>query len=86
MGMSNHEAYPPSPSFDAWDLERLMDVAGLASYLGFPVSTVHDWRVRGKGPVAYRFGTHLKFAISDLRTCMAEQREQSKPSARTDRR
>ena len=86
MCLSNHDDYPPSPSSDAWDLEPLMDVAELASYLGLPVSTVYDWRVRGKGPVAYRFGTHVKFAISDLRAGMAEQREQSKPSARTDRR
>ena len=63
-----------------------MDVAELASYLGLPVSTVYDWRVRGKGPVAYRFCTHVQFAIFDLRAGMAEQRERSKPSARTDRR
>ncbi|TFD70507.1 helix-turn-helix domain-containing protein [Cryobacterium sp. Hb1] len=43
-----------------------MDVAELANYLGIPISTVYDWRVHGKGPTAYRFGKHLKFAISDV--------------------
>jgi len=43
-----------------------MDVAELASYLGIPLSTVYDWRMHGKGPVAYRFGEHLKFAVSDV--------------------
>jgi len=72
---------PPSASdsavTDSWGLEPLMDVAELASYLGLPVSTVYDWRVHGKGPAAYRFGKHLKFAVSDVRAWMAEQREAS---------
>ena len=49
----------------------------MPSYLGLPVSTVYDWRVHGKGPAAYRFGKHLKFAVSDVRAWMAEQREAS---------
>ena len=31
-------------------LPALMDVAELAAYLGMPISTVYDWRTRGKGP------------------------------------
>ncbi|MBC7592677.1 MAG: helix-turn-helix domain-containing protein [Kineosporiaceae bacterium] len=54
-----------------------MDVAELANYLGIPVSTVYDWRVNGKGPTAYGFGKHLKFAISDVLSWMAQQREPS---------
>jgi len=52
-----------------------LDVRELPSDLGLPVSTVHDWRVHGKGPAAYRFGKHLRFAVSDVRAWMAEQRE-----------
>ena len=70
--MNTHEATSATVS-----LEPLMDVAELAAYLGIPVSTVYDWRVHGKGPVAYRFGKHLKFAISDVRSWMAQQREPS---------
>ena len=79
--MKIHDENPPSApdssGIDSWGLEPLMDVAELASYLGLPVSTVYDWRVHGKGPVAYRFGKHLKFAVSDVRAWVAEQREAS---------
>jgi len=70
-------AGPDLSGTDSWGLEPLMDVAELASYLGLPVSTVYDWRVHGKGPAAYRFGKHLKFAVSDVRAWMAEQRDAS---------
>jgi excisionase family DNA binding protein len=70
----------------AVSLEPLMDVAELASYLGIPVSSVYDWRVHGKGPVAYRFGKHLKFVVSDVRAWMAQQREPTVQSSAADRR
>ena len=84
--MSSHDDTPPPTPTGAWGLEPLMDVTELAAYLGLPVSTVYDWRVHGKGPVAYRFGKHLKFAVSDVRDWIAEQREPSSGSGRTDRR
>ena len=87
--MSIHDEYPTSSSTastDAWGLEPLMDITELATYLGIPISTVYDWRVRGKGPTAYRFGKHLKFAISDVRAWIAEQREPTSPPRRADRR
>ena len=62
---------------DAWGLEILIDIAELATYLGVPVATIYDWRVHGKGPTAYRFGKHLKFAVSDVRAWVAQQREPS---------
>ena len=76
--MTNYNEIPSpsaSPSTDVWGLETLMDVGELAHYLGIPVSTIYDWRVRGKGPTAYRFGKHLKFAVSDVRAWVTEQRE-----------
>ncbi|PWC02862.1 excisionase [Agromyces badenianii] len=57
-----------------------MDITELAGYLGVPVSTVYDWRTHGKGPAAYRFGKHLKFAVADVRAWVAEQRESVSPS------
>ncbi len=62
-----------------WGLEPLLDVSDLAGYLGLPVSTVYDWRARGLGPRAYRFGKHLKFAVSDVRTWIEQQRELEPP-------
>ena len=85
--MSIHDDKLTSPPTDGWGLEPLMDVAELAAYLGIPISTVYDWRVHGKGPTAYRFGKHLKFAISDVRAWIAQQRESpSSEPRRTDRR
>ncbi|MET3770290.1 excisionase family DNA binding protein [Marisediminicola sp. UYEF4] len=84
--MSNHDDTPPTSPTGAWGLEPLMDVTELAAYLGLPVSTVYDWRVHGKGPVAYRFGKHLKFAVSDVSAWITEQREPSIHPGRTDRR
>lgn len=84
--MSIHNENPPSSPTDDWGLERLMDVHELAAYLGIPVSTVYDWRVHGKGPTAYRFGKHLKFAVSDVRVWIDQQREPTSEPGRLDRR
>jgi len=62
-----------------WGLEPLLDVGELAAYLGVPVSTLYDWRTRGLGPRAYRFGKHLKFAVSDVRIWIEQQREFDTP-------
>jgi len=58
-----------------WGLEPLLDVKELAGYLHVPVSTVYDWRTRGFGPRAYRFGKHLKFAVSDVRDWIEQQHD-----------
>jgi excisionase family DNA binding protein len=84
--MSIHNENPTFPPTDDWGLEPLMDVAELTAYLGIPISTVYDWRVHGKGPSAYRFGKHLKFAISDVRAWIAQQREPTSEPRPTDRR
>ena len=63
-----------------WALEPLLDAGELAAYLGVPLSTVYDWRTRGLGPRAYRFGKHLKFAVSDVRAWIEQQREPGPPS------
>jgi excisionase family DNA binding protein len=62
-------------------LEPMIDVRTLAEYLGVPVSTVYDWRLNRKGPVGYRFGKHIMFAVADVRAWVEEQRESS-PSGR----
>ena len=64
-----------APTASALGLQPLIDVAELAAYLGVPVSTIYDWRTHGKGPTAYRFGKHLKFAVSDVQKWVAGQRE-----------
>ena len=56
-------------------LEPFLDIHELAEHLGVPVSTIYDWRTRGLGPRAHRFGKHLKFAESDVREWIQQQRE-----------
>lgn len=56
-------------------LEPFLDVRELAQYLGVPVTTVYEWRTHGRGPVAHRFGKHLKFAIADVRDWVQQQRD-----------
>lgn len=58
-----------------WGLEPLLGIGELAHYLGIPVSTIYDWRTRGLGPRVYRFGKHLKFAVSDVRIWIEQQRD-----------
>ena len=82
----DHEPTQSNEHSDAWGLDPLMDVPELALYLGVSVSTIYDWRVHSKGPAAYRFGKHLKFAVSDVRAWVAEQREPVSEPRRTDRR
>lgn len=64
-----------------WGLEPLLDVGDLAGYLGVPVATIYDWRTRGLGPRAFRFGKHLKFAVSDVRVWVEQQREPEPPAS-----
>ncbi|MDR1186521.1 MAG: helix-turn-helix domain-containing protein [Bifidobacteriaceae bacterium] len=56
-------------------LEPLLSIAELSEYLGVPLSTIYDWRTRREGPVAHRFGKHLKFAASDVASWLAAKRE-----------
>ncbi|MFJ2553106.1 helix-turn-helix domain-containing protein [Microbacterium sp. NPDC087591] len=69
-----------STADNPWGLEPLLDVNELAGYLGVPVSTVYDWRTRSLGLPAYRFGKHLKFAVSDVRIWIEQQRDPEPPS------
>lgn len=69
-----------SPTGNPCGLEPLLDIGELAAYLGVPVSTVYDWRIRGLGPRAYRFGKHLKFAFADVRTWIEQQRDPGPPA------
>ncbi|PZP38027.1 MAG: DNA-binding protein [Kocuria rhizophila] len=71
-----------NPAGSPWGLEPLLNVGELAAYMGVPVSTVYHWRTRDLGPRAYRFGKHLKFAVSDVRIWVEQQRDTSSPEGR----
>ncbi|MGV8885003.1 MAG: helix-turn-helix domain-containing protein [Microbacteriaceae bacterium] len=76
--MTSPTPLPPPPL----DLPPLLDIRELSEYLGVPVSTIYDWRSRGVGPRAYRFGKHLKFAVTDVTEWIEAQRDPS-PAAQS---
>ena len=77
-GMST--AYPHKTAL--FGLEPMLTTAELSTVLGIPVSTIYDWRTHGKGPVAHRFGKHLRFAMSDVQTWMATRRGDKRMAGR----
>jgi hypothetical protein len=60
-------ASEPSP-----DCDRLWSVNDVSSYLGVPVSTLHQWRYLGKGPAAFRVGKHLRYDPDVVRRWLVE--------------
>ncbi|MFE7844515.1 helix-turn-helix transcriptional regulator [Microbacterium sp. NPDC057407] len=64
-----------SLSLEMWGLEQLLDINELAAYLRVPVSTIYEWRMKGRAPRAHRYGKHLTFAVSDVRAWVDAQRE-----------
>lgn len=74
-----------SLSLELWGLEQLLDINELAAYLRVPVSTIYEWRAKGRAPRAHRYGKHLTFAVSDVRAWVEAQKEPDS-SASVDRR
>ena len=70
--MDARQTLPPEP---------LLDTSQLATYLGVPVATIYDWRMRGIGPRAYRVGRHLRFSAADV-AAWIEQRHDPEQRAR----
>ena len=42
-------------------VDRLWTVHDVSAFLGVPVGTLYQWRVRSEGPPAMRLGRHLRF-------------------------
>jgi excisionase family DNA binding protein len=66
-------------------LDPLLSIGELAEYLGVPIKTIYEWRQTGRGPVGIRMGRHLKFAVSDVRNWIENQRE-SAPGRSAEKR
>lgn len=45
------------PSVGMLDCERLWNVRDVSTFLGIPVSTLHQWRYLGTEPPAFRVGS-----------------------------
>ena len=74
-GRGAHLLAMDSNSTKVSGLEPLMTIDALAEYLDVPVTTIRDWRTDGKGPCAIRVGGRVRFAVSDVLSWLAAQRE-----------
>lgn len=55
--------------------ECLWDIRAVSQFLGVPVATIYQWRVKGEGPRATRMGKHLRFEPEVVRAWVSEHRE-----------
>ncbi len=85
LGLGSHLLDMDTDRTPAGGLEPLLSIEDLADYLGIPVTTIYDWRVDGKGPCGIRVGRHVKFAVSDVRDWLAQQREAAPGQSGSDR-
>lgn len=51
-----------------------MTAAEVAEELRIPIATIYDWRYRGSGPAAHKFGRHLRYKRADVARWADEQR------------
>jgi len=58
------------------DPERLMTSKEVAEFLQVPVSTIHQWRYRSKGPKGFRVGKHIRFRRSDVEAWIEDQQDE----------
>jgi excisionase family DNA binding protein len=45
----------------------------VSQYLGIPVNTLYQWRLRRTGPVGLRIGRHLRYRWSDVEKWLDQQ-------------
>lgn len=43
-----------------------LSIDQLSAEIQVPVSTIYQWRSRGEGPRAHKFGRHVRFARQDV--------------------
>ena len=47
--------------------DRLWSIQDVSKYLGVPVGTLYQWRVRSEGPPALKLGRHLRYDRAAVR-------------------
>lgn len=70
----NDRRYPPTRLPTVAQLpkcERLWTFQDVSDFLGVPIGTLYQWRVRGEGPPAFKVGRHVRFDPDQVRTWLA---------------
>ena len=55
--------------------DQLWSIQDVAAFLGVPVATLYQWRVRHEGPPAMKLGKHLRFDPRRVREWAGDQSE-----------
>jgi predicted DNA-binding transcriptional regulator AlpA len=55
--------------------ECLWSIKDVGQFLGVPIATIYQWRVRGEGPPATKLGKHLRYEPGVVRAWVSEHRE-----------
>lgn len=55
--------------------DRLWTIKDVSAYLGVPVRSIYQWRVRHEGPPALRLGRHLRWTPQSVREWALAQDE-----------
>jgi predicted DNA-binding transcriptional regulator AlpA len=56
-------------------MNRLWGTKELSEYLGIPVNTLYQWRVKGYGPPSRRIGKYVKYAPEEVQAWVNKQPE-----------
>lgn len=52
--------------------DRLWTLQDVSDFLGVPVGTLYQWRVRGEGPPAFKIGKHVRFDPDRVRAWLLD--------------
>jgi len=63
------------------DPRRFMDTKQCADYLGISASTLTKWRMVGRGPRFFNFGSLVRYAVDDADAYIASCRVEPRNSA-----
>lgn len=63
-------------------LDQLFTPEELSEYLEIPIATLYAWRYRGRGPISFRVGKHLRYRRNDIDQWIGRQLEVADTSRR----
>lgn len=55
------------------NLDHLLTLDELSTYLNVPKSTLYQWRTRGQGPAGIRVGKYVRYRRSTVEAWLDEQ-------------